>query len=655
MYIDYNLDGTSGEEVDDLEGVKLEDILKKLNDMTPIQRAEMDMGGARADMESGVGSATPVKDYEDFNLGEQTRYERNFGEALLSDVAPVTGDIKASEYVMNKGEEAQDKFNQGDYLGAAGATLEQELNALSLIPAVGKGFAVAAKAAAPIVAGGAALGRLMTGGGDVIQRFGQSGAVAGMTPKGVDTKIAENLDAARRGDIPPPVIGGDKTPALMDDLLARGLYKPKNAKDTQITSTFTSYLKMADTDMPPPSPEFKVLDFGGGMGLGSTVLKERGYNVDMYEPFFDDSRVERLIPEKYRTYPTFRKIEQVPKNSYDRVILNANLNVTPLKERTQILTDAYDSLKEGGLLLANTMGLKNIEPTFKGGTHVGPNEVLTSKNTFQKGHTMPEYMKFLDDNLPEDAIIYNRTNEYGELGVVIQKPFSDGRETTMHLKNPPIKVEPKAFGFEGNPELAAKVKEAAKLGAGMPEKKFGVGKAMGKELYMHMDYARDLPDFEKAKATLEAAKAKLTPEQLAEIGGFEPNLVRYNTSDGTYMFTHSPDFDKVDEPTVGWTWKVDRFERADPEPKFEKQIYHHKWQWVKPDYQGFDYEKAVDRSITWQKVANEMAVDDPKLRKSIGSRDKWNGSVVAELERRGIPSVIPEPTAEEPIKRSKKK
>jgi len=154
-------------------------------------------------------------------------------------------------------------------------------------------------------------------------------------------------------------------------------------------------------------------------------------------------------------------------------------------------------------------------------------------------------------------------------------------------------------------ELPA-VKDAGKLGAGSRDRSTGVGKKMGDSVYMHISYAEDLDGFEYAKSLL--------PE------GFNPNTIRYNPKTGEFAFYETEEFDTHPEPTAGRMVTVSTQTGEATEPKDNDQIFHHKWQWVKDDYEGFDVGGAAQRSVDWQTKANETGTS----RSNIGRKNIWN-------------------------------
>ena len=147
-----------------------------------------------------------------------------------------------------------------------------------------------------------------------------------------------------------------------------------------------------------------------------------------------------------------------------------------------------------------------------------------------------------------------------------------------------------------------------------------IGKVIGGDHYVHKDYEHVLPqeDLNKAKSHL--------PKD------FEYTAVKHNKKEGTFAFIHSPDFDSSPEPTVGTSIKV----HPSGETKTTKmsnppKIWHHKHQWVAPDYKGFDVEKSKKRSEDWKKVVDKMKEHDPQVYNRIGSKKFWDDNVVPKL------------------------
>jgi hypothetical protein len=142
----------------------------------------------------------------------------------------------------------------------------------------------------------------------------------------------------------------------------------------------------------------------------------------------------------------------------------------------------------------------------------------------------------------------------------------------------------------------------------MMDRKLGFGKKMGNDLYIHKNYENLIPNIEKYK--------ELLPGELGN--DFVYTIVKYNFKDNSVSFIKSTNFDTADEPIVDDSYKVnlDGNVKYRPKPKRD-QIYHHKWMFVKPDYEGFDYQKSQLRSMNWFKNYEY----DSKI---IGYKDYWD-------------------------------
>lgn len=151
------------------------------------------------------------------------------------------------------------------------------------------------------------------------------------------------------------------------------------------------------------------------------------------------------------------------------------------------------------------------------------------------------------------------------------------------------------------------------------------GKFIGGEHYVHRDYENAITDQEGLKK----AKEKLDPKH-KEIY----NVVKHNSKKRTFSFIHSPDFDTSDEPISGDSHKIAPDGSVTiTKQKKDPQIYHHKWQWVGDDYQGFDVEKSKQRSKDWQKVTDRIKQEKPeeKVLSKIGTKSYWEKNVVPHI------------------------
>ena len=83
-----------------------------------------------------------------------------------------------------------------------------------------------------------------------------------------------------------------------------------------------------------------------------------------------------------------------------------------------------------------------------------------------------------------------------------------------------------------------------------------------------------------------------------------PHIVRFDTCSG---------FDTMECPVVGRMFYVDTNTHCISFGKTQ-QIFHHKWLWVKPDYDGFDVQESYEFSNLWLSKFDETAS---------GSMRKW--------------------------------
>jgi hypothetical protein len=144
-----------------------------------------------------------------------------------------------------------------------------------------------------------------------------------------------------------------------------------------------------------------------------------------------------------------------------------------------------------------------------------------------------------------------------------------------------------------------------------------VGKVMRNVIYLHKKYENQLPQKELA-----FAKSKL-PEN------YDYTAVKYDKESGAFSFIQSPDFDTADEPTVGMSIKVTPEGKITTTPQAKDPlIWHHKWQWVGDDYEGFDIEASKLRSKEWQGVVNK----DKEILSRIGRKSYWDKNIIPRLK-----------------------
>ncbi|HRT84924.1 MAG TPA: hypothetical protein P5523_09825, partial [Bacteroidales bacterium] len=136
-----------------------------------------------------------------------------------------------------------------------------------------------------------------------------------------------------------------------------------------------------------------------------------------------------------------------------------------------------------------------------------------------------------------------------------------------------------------------RIREVIKSLKGTPLKRYKnkVGKLVGPQLYVHRQYAAEVIPHSQLKYAAEMLK-QIKPT-------FRFNSVMWNRDTNEIRFDEAPDFDTAREPHVG------KFIAISPDGSIREgqsnNIWHHKWLWVKDDYQGFDVDKAKEWSKLW--------------------------------------------------------
>lgn len=122
--------------------------------------------------------------------------------------------------------------------------------------------------------------------------------------------------------------------------------------------------------------------------------------------------------------------------------------------------------------------------------------------------------------------------------------------------------------------------------------KDNVGKLVERKLYFHKLYAKEfIPESAWKKA-------------IKEINISDYNTIRYNLVNKEIAFMECPNFDIEDEPILG-NIAIVYPDRKEVVLKYSNTIYHHKWLWVKDDYQGFDILASWKRSQEYLALLNE--------------------------------------------------
>lgn len=104
--------------------------------------------------------------------------------------------------------------------------------------------------------------------------------------------------------------------------------------------------------------------------------------------------------------------------------------------------------------------------------------------------------------------------------------------------------------------------------------------------------------------------------------GIDSCVLKFDRLTNKMSIISAPDWDTKNEPTVGDSivgWFDDNGDFQYKKIKGKNQIYHNKWQFVQPDYKGFDVEKAKQRTKLWNSIP-----DINKHKSRIGYRNYWN-------------------------------
>jgi hypothetical protein len=131
-----------------------------------------------------------------------------------------------------------------------------------------------------------------------------------------------------------------------------------------------------------------------------------------------------------------------------------------------------------------------------------------------------------------------------------------------------------------------------------------LGKKIGGHIYVHRTYEGKVVPAD----ILKAAK-KL-------IGNFKYHVVKWSPKETKVSFIESPDFDTADEPVIGRCLSVKDGKVTEYPKQADPWIYHHKWQFVEPDYRGFSVAESKERSKSWEAIPG---IDKAR----IGKKSYW--------------------------------
>lgn len=126
--------------------------------------------------------------------------------------------------------------------------------------------------------------------------------------------------------------------------------------------------------------------------------------------------------------------------------------------------------------------------------------------------------------------------------------------------------------------------------------KYGVGKEIGGDIYVHKDYAPEVVPSSCWHNALEILD-KTYPD-------FQYNCVRWSPKTLKASFQEAPDFDTAREPVVGDYITVD-CRNGSISTGHSNYIWHSKWLWVRNDYDGFNVADSWNWSRRWLSILDE--------------------------------------------------
>jgi len=138
-----------------------------------------------------------------------------------------------------------------------------------------------------------------------------------------------------------------------------------------------------------------VLDYGAGMGLGSSSARKRGANVVTFEP----------IPPKDFT-PDFTNAADIPEGVANKIVNMNVLNVLPPTQRNEAVTSIGRSLMPNGEAIINVRSAAEVNAAknkikSEDGFIIGSGK----ERTFQKGFTQKELKEYVSNVLGEDYTV----------------------------------------------------------------------------------------------------------------------------------------------------------------------------------------------------------------------------------------------------------
>ena len=238
---------------------------------------------------------------------------------------------------------------------------------------------------------------------------------------------------------------------------------------TQISSTKSTYKKIFSRlkeQNPTGWQDMKVLDASSGLGIGTRIGRNMGFDVDDIEPFPSSTKYgldasefgeepEGSFYPNYTDYSGLQDmVENGEKEQYDYIISNAVLNVIPQDTRDNLVSAMASLLKPGGQMFINVISRnyqgavdskaetqyltgKNGKQTPVGSVRTQEGDYREKGNTSGRGHetfvwksnsvqkvfSTNELMAYLQDALGDGYTV--KKDALGMTGVTVQKANSD--------------------------------------------------------------------------------------------------------------------------------------------------------------------------------------------------------------------------------------
>ena len=426
---------------------------------------------------------------------------------------------------------------------------------------------------------------------------------------------------------------------------------------TQIKTTKSTYRQLFDQikkEHPDDYQNMHILDASSGLGIGTRLGQQMGFDVEDIEPF--PSRKYGIDEDEFGAepegshapmYTDYSELEDMVKNGeagqYDFIISNAVLNVIPQDTRDNLIVAMGNLLAPGGDMFVNVIdksyaGAVKSDPTpqyktTKSGKKVGVGSVRTQEGDYStKGNTTGRgHETFVwGSNSVQKVFSFNELSAYikdalgpgysvkkaklGMMGVMVHKDES-APSVQYSLPDTFDETQKKNANYNINQTEVGhdlKTLKGSKIG----RSKYGVGKDMGGNLYVHKNYADRIVPAEALQKAQDILQENY-PD-------FQYNAIKYDSKNGNIAFQEAPDFDTAREPVVGDYVTVNP-DDGSVRKGHSDYVWHHKWEWVDNDYEGFDVGESWNWSKQWLSTLTEVADGN-----GIG---RWN----TQLDRFGLP------------------